>query len=79
MKDWIDSIQARTQAQAKYDKTHTKGIYIKLNLSTDADIIRWFWKQPSIQGAIKKLVREEIARENAGPSGCGTVVNRTVE
>lgn len=79
MKDWIDSIQARTKAQAKYDKEHTKGIYIKLNLSTDADIIRWFWKQPSKQGAVKRLVREEIARENAKASGSGTVVNRTVE
>lgn len=79
MKDWIDSIQTRTEAQAKYDKAHTKGIYIKLNLSTDADIIRWLWEQPSKQGAIKKLIREEIARRNAGTSGSGTVVNRTVE
>lgn len=64
MKDWIDSIEARTKAQKKYDKEHTKGIYIKLNLRTDVDIIRWFWKQPSKQGAIKRLIREEIAREN---------------
>jgi len=68
MKDWIDSIEARTKAQKKYDKEHTKGIskgiYIKLNLRTDVDIIRWFWKQPSKQGAIKRLIREETAREN---------------
>lgn len=79
MKDWMDSIQARTEAQAKYDKAHTKGIYIKLNLSTDADVIRWLWGQPSKQGAVKKLIREEIARKNAGASGSGTVVNRTLE
>ncbi len=53
MKDWIDSIQSRTKTQAKYDKEHTKGIYLKLNLSTDTDILRWLWKQPSKQGAIK--------------------------
>lgn len=77
MKDWIDSIQARTAAQAKYDKAHTKGIYLKLNLHTDIDIIRWLWMQPSSQGAIKRLIREEIARQDA--KGSGSVVRRTVE
>ena len=79
MKDWIDSIEARTKAQKKYDKEHTKGIYIKLNLRTDVDIIRWFWKQPSKQGAIKRLIREEIARENPEKTGSGDVVRRAVE
>lgn len=79
MKDWIDSIESRTKAQKKYDKEHTKGIYIKLNLRTDVDIIRWFWKQPSKQGAIKRLIREEIARENLEKTGSGDVVRRTVE
>lgn len=77
MRDWIDSIQAHTAAQAKYDKEHTKGIYIKLNLRTDIDIIRWLWNQPSKQGAIKQLIREEIARSDTGRSG--SVVRRTVE
>lgn len=40
MRDWIDSIQARTQAQAKYDKNNTTGFYMKLNIHTDMDIIR---------------------------------------
>lgn len=65
MRDWIDSIQARTQAQAKYDKNNTTGFYMKLNIHTDLDIIRWLWKQPSKQGAVKKLIREEIAREKS--------------
>lgn len=63
MKDWIDSIQAHTNAQAKYDKGNTVGLYMKLNIRTDADIIRWLWSQHSKQGAVKKLIREEIARE----------------
>ena len=67
MGDWTDSIQAHTAAQAKYDKGHTKGIYIKLNLRTDMDIIRWFWEQPPKQGAIKRLIREEIARGGCRP------------
>ena len=68
MRDWIDSIQARTQAQAKYDKNNTAGFYMKLNIHTDLDIIRWLWKQPSKQGAVKKLIREEIARKKSEDS-----------
>lgn len=66
MRDWIDSIQARTQAQAKYDKNNTTGFYMKLNIHTDLDIIRWLWSQQSKQGAVKKLIREEIARKKSG-------------
>jgi len=65
MKDWIDSIQAHTAAQAKYDKGNTVGLYMKLNIHTDADIIHWLWKQRSKQGAVKKLIREEIVRESS--------------
>ena len=68
MRDWIDTIQAHTQAQAKYDKTNTTGFYMKLNIHTDLDIIRWLWSQPSKQGAVKKLIREEIARRESGNS-----------
>lgn len=63
MKDWLDSIQAHTRAQAKYDKAHTTGFYMKLNLRTDRDILQWFWKQQSKQGAVKALIRKEIERE----------------
>lgn len=65
MRDWIDSIQARAKAQAKYDKNNTTGFYMKLNIHTDLDIIRWLWSQPSKQGAVKKLIREEIARKES--------------
>ncbi len=63
MKDWLDSIESRNKAQSKYDKEHTQGLYIKLNVKTDLDIIQWLWTQPSKQGAIKRLIREEIARK----------------
>lgn len=65
MRDWIDSIDARIKTQAKYDKKNTVGFYMKLNISTDQDIIRWLWKQISKQGSIKRLIREEIARDTA--------------
>ena len=42
MKDWLDSIDARSRAQSKYDKKNTVGVYMKLNIHTDMDIIRWF-------------------------------------
>lgn len=67
MKDWIESENAkresRNKAQKKYDKEHTSGLYLKLNVTTDIDIIRWLWAQPSKQGAIKNLIRQEIARK----------------
>ncbi len=66
MKDWIDSIEARTRAQSKYDKKNTVGFYMKLNIHTDRDIIHWLWSQPSKQGSIKRLIREEIARSSVG-------------
>lgn len=66
MKDWLDTIEARSRAQSKYDKQHTTGFYMKLNLHTDMDIIRWFWKQSSKQGAVKELIREAIAKEESG-------------
>lgn len=69
MRDWIDCIEAHTKAQKKYDKEHTQGIYLKLNLRTDLDIIRWFWEQPSKQGAVKRLIREEIARKRRKEQG----------
>lgn len=68
MRDWTDSIQAHSQAQAKYDKGNTTGFYMKLNIHTDFDIIRWLWNQPSKQGAVKKLIREEIARKKSEDS-----------
>ncbi len=61
--DWVDSVYARSRAQAKYDKEHTKGVYLKLNLRTDIDIIRWMWDQKSVQGSVKRLIREDISRK----------------
>ena len=65
MKDWLESIESHTKAQTKYDKKNTVGFYMKLNIHTDQDIIRWLWSQSSKQGSIKKLIREEITRNSA--------------
>jgi hypothetical protein len=58
------SVESRTKAQAKYDKEHTTGVYLKLNNVNDADILEWLSLQESKQGAIKELIRQEIKREN---------------
>ena len=64
MQNGPDRINTHTKAQAKYDKEHTTGFYMKLNKDSDADILSWLSQQGSKQGAIKKLIRNQIAREN---------------
>lgn len=55
-------------AQERYDEWNTTQVKLKLNQKTDADILKWVKKQKyskdsSIQGAIKALIREDIARQ----------------
>ena len=47
---------------AAYDKKNTRLFHLKLNKKTDADVILWLESQESMQGAIKRLIREEIDR-----------------
>ena len=42
---------------ASYDKANTKGVYLKLNKKTDADIIETLKLQDNKQGFIKALIR----------------------
>ena len=52
--------KAQVRATAKYDKEHTKGIYLKLNIKTDEDIIKYLESKDNIQGYIKSLIRNDI-------------------
>ena len=53
--------------QADWSKKNTKGIYLKLCKSTDADIISWLSECSNKQGYIKELIRADIlAKEHAG-------------
>lgn len=56
--------ESQLKAQAKYDEKNTTRISLKLNIHTDKDIIEWLWRQKSKQGAIKRLIREDIAKNN---------------
>ena len=50
----------QSEAQAKYDAKATKRYGLKLNIKNDADIIRKLESVESIQGYIKKLIRQDI-------------------
>ena len=59
--------ESAARAKAKYDKTHTVGVYLKLNLTTDADILGKLEEESlpggeTKQGYIKRLIREDIVR-----------------
>jgi hypothetical protein len=51
--------------QTKYDSSNTTQIKLKLNLNTDADILAYLEKADNKQGTIKRLIREEISKEQA--------------
>lgn len=44
-----------------YEKTNTKGLYIKLNKKTDSDIIEALRTCTNKQGYIKALIREDLS------------------
>ena len=52
--------EAQLKAQAKYDKENTKQVILKLNLTTDADIIEKLKSVPNKQGYLKQLVRDDM-------------------
>ena len=52
--------------QTKYDSTHCRTYGLKLNLTTDADIIKKLSSVQSMQGYIKQLIRDDIARTRTG-------------
>lgn len=55
----------RSIAQAKYDSTHCKYYSLKMNLENDADVIARLSEVESMQGYIKQLIREDIARTHS--------------
>ena len=61
--EWGLTPESTVKAINKYNKERTKLISIRLNVRTDADIFYWIWGQKSVAGAIKKLIREDIARQ----------------
>ena len=60
---------SKYEPQNRYDEWNTVQIKLKLNQKTDADILKWareqkYGRSTSIQGSIKALIRQEIAKNN---------------
>lgn len=49
--------------QERYDLKNTRRIVLKLNLKHDADVLEWIDTQETMQGGIKRAIREQIERE----------------
>lgn len=54
--------EAQKRAAAKYDRDHTRQVMLKLNLSTDSDIIEKLDAVDNRQGYIKSLIRNDIKK-----------------
>ena len=57
--------EAQLRAQAKYDRANTKQVTLKLNRTTDADILERFAQVGNVQGYVKRLVRADMAGETS--------------
>ena len=54
--------EAQKKAQARYDEKATTQVKLKLNLTTDADILAKLDSVDNKQGYIKALIRDDLAR-----------------
>lgn len=54
--------KAKIRAVDKFNKEKTKCILLRLNLNTDADVIKQLDSVPSKMGYIKKLIRADITK-----------------
>ena len=52
--------EAAKKASKKYDKQNNKVVTLKLNKTTDADILELLEGCPNKQGYIKELIRKDI-------------------
>lgn len=57
------STESQVRASIKYNKENTVQISLKLNRSTDADLIDNLNRVANKQGYIKELIRRDIAKK----------------
>lgn len=55
--------ETQIKAQKKYDAENTRQVHLKLNRRTDSDVLERLDNVPSKQGYIKRLIREDLAKE----------------
>lgn len=63
-KEVEDMALPETIRKAAKEKAYIRRYALKYNIHTDADIIEHLSKQPSMQGYIKRLIREDIERNS---------------
>jgi len=51
---------SQIKASEKYDKNNTKGLYLKLNIHTDKDILEFLDTKSNKQGYLKDLIRADM-------------------
>lgn len=52
--------EAKRKANAKYDRSHTQSVMLKLNKQTDADVLGVLDNVENKQGYIKELIRKDL-------------------
>ena len=55
--------EAQAKAQKKYAAANLKQVSVRLNRKTDADIIEKLESVENVQGYIKTVIREDIAKK----------------
>ena len=55
--------EAQKRATMKYEKANIRRIVLKLNKNTDQDIITFLDAQKSVNGEIKRILREYIEKK----------------
>ena len=49
--------------QREYEKQYQRAIKLKINSKTEPDLLEWLLQQKNMQGYIKRLIREDMERE----------------
>lgn len=55
--------EAQKRATMKYEKANIRRVVLKLNKNTDQDIIAFLDAQKSVNGEIKRILREYIEKK----------------
>lgn len=61
--------RAKNVRAEKWDRQNTRQVKFKFNVRTDADILSHLDKQQNVQGYVKHLIRDDIARDRLEKNG----------
>ena len=59
---------ANTEYLNKYEKENLRQIRLKINRKTEPELLEWIEKQENIQGYIKRLIEEDMKRNEENES-----------